>query len=243
VPINFNPLSLQSALNQQSELIIVDGINDLEEKPFTIDKTRYILFKKATNLLILFCYFSDQTLEKLIGLESYNQPLSIAGLVYTEIGHTIIMQKFPERYDLLINSQHIVQRNLNRDFRKIYEFFIEVVDSFHFGKELVYSTPEKKELYAYLQNLKNRMKNANYEGGESFVAFAEEFSNEIGGIRLLYYTLKCDVISSVLLQNVLKIHLTGIWIVICQHLMHSFGRLRRSNFLIIYRIIFLNLYI
>jgi hypothetical protein len=33
------------------------------------------------------------------------------------------------------------------------------------------------------------MKNANYEGGESFVAFAEEFSNEIGGSCLLYYTL------------------------------------------------------
>lgn len=76
-------------------------------------------------------------------MERYVQPLSNAGLAYAKFGKRLLLKRFYARYDNGKLSVKKTEANLFRDFRKIYEYFIEVVDAFRWGLELEYPTPEK----------------------------------------------------------------------------------------------------
>lgn len=76
----------------------------------------------------------------MVGIEYYDQLLSAAGLVYAKFGYQLLFKKFTGRYD---TTNKFYQKNLNRDFRKIYEYFIEVVDTYRWRRELSYPTFEK----------------------------------------------------------------------------------------------------
>lgn len=130
-------------------------------------------------------------------MEGYSQPLSNAGLAYAKFGKRMLLKRFYARYDNDKLSLKRTEEHLLRDFRKIYEYFIEVVDAFHWGLELEYPTSEKysfqkyfshlfniyfrKELLCWLQQIQDKMR-ASKPGKKDgkFTLHAEEFSQQLG---------------------------------------------------------------
>ena len=81
-----------------------------------------------------------------MGFYGYNEPLTTGGLVYAEKGHTALFRSMPQRYSRTLPLKKI-EKNLEKDFRKIYEYFVEVLDLFSLGRPLQYPTPEKFDFF------------------------------------------------------------------------------------------------
>lgn len=80
----------------------------------------------------------NETMHTLLLLKNYNTKLSTGGQVYAIYGKHILRQRQPERY-----SSDNEKKLLQLDFRRIYEYFVEVMDSCIFTKPLSLPTPEK----------------------------------------------------------------------------------------------------
>ncbi|KAL3068071.1 hypothetical protein niasHT_038061 [Heterodera trifolii] len=117
----------------------------------------------------------EYTLENLARLEGYSVKLTSAGQVYANFGHQLIQQLGDER------GKRRGRNSLSRDFRKLYEYIIEVVDSWYWEIPLQYPMPEKTQLLAFLDVLQNKM---DFEWADKretdFVNFVEQCVAEVG---------------------------------------------------------------
>uniref|UniRef100_A0A914HI51 Uncharacterized protein n=1 Tax=Globodera rostochiensis TaxID=31243 RepID=A0A914HI51_GLORO len=120
---------------------------------------------------------SEYTLENLMGIDGYVLTLSCAGQVYAKFGQPLLHQKFNDRYWLTVSAK----RNVARDFRKLYEYIIEVVDSWYWGVPLQYPMTEKTQLLEFLEDLQSKMDSEWADKRDTdFKMFVEQCVAEVG---------------------------------------------------------------
>uniref|UniRef100_A0A183BRR2 Charged multivesicular body protein 5 n=1 Tax=Globodera pallida TaxID=36090 RepID=A0A183BRR2_GLOPA len=123
------------------------------------------------------CIESEYTLENLMGIDGYVLTLSCAGQVYAKFAQQLLHQKFNDRYWLAVSWK----RNVARDFRKLYEYIIEVVDSWYWGVPLQYPMPEKTQLLEFLEDLQSKMDSEWADKRDTdFKTFVEQCVAEVG---------------------------------------------------------------